>query len=346
MAVLRDARRAATRRPGPAAHGHDAAPLAGLGPHGLQQQGPARAAPALLLQYRRLRSAAGAGRCRLVPPPGSRATTRWAGSGAWTRPRASSPARSTSPGSRGITTRTTPCSTPRTYLDFMAHYPPNPAGADRGKGRAGAGRALLQHAAGLCAGQRRAEVPHDRLQPGQRAARRLRRHRGRRHGQQRTAVGRADPGGLPAHDRRPGGHLDQRAVPAVPARLPADAAGAVRQLCRARLRTAHASLPDLAHRHRPLRPGHGLGGPAPVPVNVATGTDYANFRYAYPMASNQAACTDSADAGARRAQFRAGYARAGLGRHGPDPAQDLRRPAAPAAPRSPKPTARSGSARS
>ena len=34
--------------------------------------------------------------------------------------------------------------------------------------------------------------------------------------------------------------------------------------------------------------------------NVATGTDYANFRYAYPMASNQAACTDSADAGARR----------------------------------------------
>ncbi|WP_175012300.1 SpvB/TcaC N-terminal domain-containing protein [Burkholderia lata] len=34
-------------------------------------------------------------------------------------------------------------------------------------------------------------------------------------------------------------------------------------------------------------------------ANVSTGSDLANFRYAYPMASNQAALVDSADAGAR-----------------------------------------------
>ena len=81
--------------------------------------------------------------------------------------------------------------------------------------------------------------------------------------------------------------------------------------------------------------------------NVATGTDYANFRYAYPMASNQAACTDSADAGARRCSVPRwirpcwpGTAWAGSS------ARPSTACSACCAPRSPKPTARSGSARS
>ena len=64
------------------------------------------------------------GSCRR---PGSRATTRWAGSGAWTRQglhRHGLPAWLTRDYDENDTVLDAPY-----YLDFMAHYPPNPTPA-------------------------------------------------------------------------------------------------------------------------------------------------------------------------------------------------------------------------